>query len=203
MTADSFFDPHLANLAAVLEFGPDDLDHNQAGHLTPAQIKRVHNDLRCVYWPFIGALSLLAFVFGAVSASSGSFAFFPVGVLMAAALAVAAVFRQQHERLHHHPARSAMLRLGRLSLTMRRWQFTDDDNPLQATFVVEGGTRLFAPRAVYKTLRANWAYRVYFAPVRTWSGHRILSIEPLAELTPRDKRRAAPRRKRKKTKRAD
>lgn len=176
----AFSDSHMAKLGLTLEFGPADLEQNQDGGLSMAQIDRLETDLRWFYWPMIIVLAGMAFLVGISSAASATFALVPVTFLMAAAAVPAVLLYVQRQRLADQPVLYSTLRLGSLSLVARRWGLFDEDGPTgNIQLPVEGGKKLFASRHLYKALNANRTYVVYYAPVRTWSGYRVLSIEPL------------------------
>ncbi|MBN1201438.1 MAG: hypothetical protein JXJ20_06240 [Anaerolineae bacterium] len=180
----AFSDPHQRELAATLEFGPDELDSNREGTLTPAQIKRLETDLRWMYWPVIclvSGLALIVAMYGAINGPSGWMV--PATVLAAGAILAAFWLRLERLRLPDAEVRATMLRLGRLSLGIRRLgiMVDDDTGPERTHYPVESGRSLFATNRLYKVLRANQPYRVYYAPVRVWGGLRLLSIEPVGK----------------------
>ncbi len=176
----AFPDEHMAQLALTLGFGPDDLAANQEGILTESQIARLESNLRWFYWPMIGALAAIAFLIGATSALAGSFTVVSF-VLLALAVIPALLLKRERERLPDREVLVTMLRVGRFSLTMRRWGIFDDDEmfgtvkyPVSAV----GGKSIWGPKHLYKGMQPNRLYLLYYAPVRTWRGYRLLSIEP-------------------------
>lgn len=186
----AFADEHMARLGLTLDFGPGDLAWNREGELSPAQVARLEKDLRLFYWPIIGALAfaaLVLFFIGAVNTGVGIL--FPILVLMGLAGIAAVQLNRERQRLPNRQVQHTTLRLGGLSLTVRRWGWNDDN-----TLPVDGGKPVFAPKYVYQVLRANQTYLVYYVPVRTWRGYRLLSIEPHESTIEKPKRKAKPKR---------
>ena len=176
----AFSDSHMTKLGLALDFGPADLEQNQDGVLSMAQIDRLETDLRWFYWPMIIVLAGMAFFVGISSAASATFALVPVTFLMAVAAVPAVLLYLQRQRLADQPVLYTTLRLGSLSLVARRWGLFDDEGPGgNIQLPVEGGKKIFASKHLYKSLNANRTYIIYYVPVRTWSGYRLLSIEPL------------------------
>jgi hypothetical protein len=177
-----FSDPHLAQLAAVLNFTEDDLIANRAGQITPVQIERLAHDLRWQYEPLVGIAGLTALILGAIGLAAG----LPNGIVlcvpallvMSLGLGGILVLRHQINRLPSQPARCVPLHMGRIASIQRRRGLSDGDR--HALFCIEiNGQRLFAGYRLYPILRANQEYRTYYAPVNFWNGCRILSMEPV------------------------
>ncbi len=171
----AFSDEHMARLGLTLDFGPGDLASNRDGELSLGQIARLEQDLRVFYWPMIAALVVLAFIIGVTGTLSGDLgALIPAVVVMGLAAIPAALLNQERTRLPDRPVRYTTLRLGGFSLTMRRWGIKEDEK-----LPVDGGKPVFGPKHIYQVLQANQTYLAYYAPVRSWRGYRLLSLEPL------------------------
>lgn len=195
----AFPEEDMTNLGLTLNFGPADLEDNQDGLLSPAQVARLENDLRWFYWPMIGGLAGFAFLVGTASALSGQLALVPVVVLMALAAIPAALLNLERGRLPERAVLRSTLRLGGFSLVARRWGFFDEELAAgNVHYPVQGGKKVFGPKHLYKVLRSGQTYLVYYAPVRTWYGFRLLSLEPLEDAPPasrpRRKAKAKPKR---------
>jgi hypothetical protein len=187
----AFNDEHMARLGLTLDFGPGDLACNRDGELSPAQIARLETDLRLFYWPMIAVLSLIAFLIGVMGAINGQLsAFFPALLLMGLAAIPALLLNRERQRLPTRLVLHTTLRLGGLSLTVRRWGLNDE-----GTLPVDGGKPVFGPKHVYKVLRANQTYLAHYAPVRTWRGYRLLSLEPMGSAPGKPKRKAKGKRR--------
>lgn len=193
--ASDWQDGYDPALGAALRFSPADLTRNRDGELTPAQVRRLHHDLRWVYWPVIGGASGFAFFVGTTSLLAGSFALVPVVFLLLVATAAAVVLFVQRENLPLREVHESVLDIGRLALTAHRWGLVDDDPMGRVQFKVDGGRRVFAPRGLVHAMRPNQRYFIYYARLRTWSGCRILSIEPADGMAPVGTRRKAKRKR--------
>jgi hypothetical protein len=179
----AFTDEHMARLGLTLDFGPGDLASNRDGELSPGQIARLEQDLRLFYWPMIAALVVFAFLIGVSGTLAGDLsALIPALVVMGLAVIPAALLNQQRASLPQRRVRRTMLRLGGFSLTMRRWGIKDEQR-----LPVDGGKPVFGPKHIYKVLQANQTYLAYYAPVRSWRGYRLLSLEPLDSGSPTSK----------------
>ncbi|MBN1678656.1 MAG: hypothetical protein JW966_00095 [Anaerolineae bacterium] len=193
-------DEHRVKLEIVIGFSTHDLLENKRGRLTAAQIARLEYDLRWQYWPVIGALSVITFlvgVSGTLMASANGMGFMtPVIVLMGLALYAAYQLRKKREQLPAYRLLAAPLRLGRMSLTMRRLNISDESSLARANFKLDDGTRLFAPRQIYGVLHANQDYRAFYIPLRTWGAARILSLEPIPGAKTKQKAKTGLKRKR-------
>lgn len=186
----AFADEHMARLGLTLDFGPGDLAFNRSGDLSPAQVARLENDLRLFYWPMIIVLALFSLMVGLVGALNGSLAvMLPALLLIGLAAIPAALLNRERQRLPGRTIQYTTLRMGGLSLTARRWGLNDD-----SALPVDGGKPVFAPKHLYKVLRANQTYLAYFAPVRTWRGYRLLSLEPREDALEKPKRHAKSKR---------
>jgi hypothetical protein len=182
----AFADDHMTRLGLTLDFGPGDLACNRDGELSRAQIARLETDLRLFYWPMIAALTVIAFVIGVMGAINGQFsALFPALLLMGLATIPALLLNRERQRLPTRLVLHTTLRLGGLSLTVRRWGLKDD-----SALPVDGGKPVFGPKHVYRVLRANQTYLTYYVPVRTWRGYRLLSLEPIDNALEKPKRKA-------------
>jgi hypothetical protein len=170
----AFSDEHMARLGLTLDFGPGDLASNRDGDLSPAQIVRLERDLRLFYWPMIVALVLFAFITGVMGAIYELGMLIPALVLMALAAIPAVLLNRERAHLPDRTVTYTTLRLGGFSLTIRRWGFKDDQR-----LPVDGSKPVFGPKSIYKVLQANQTYLAYYAPVRTWRGYRLLSLEPM------------------------
>lgn len=180
-----FADPHLTELGLALDFGPDDLAANQQGRLSLPQAALLDHDLRWFYGPMIGGLVILAFLIGLSSALNGELALFPVILLMALAMLPAYLLRQELSLLADRRVERTMLKLGSLGLVARRWGLVDTRGPFGGVnFPVMNDKPVFGPRHLYRMLNARRTYVVYYAPVRTWRGFRLLSIEPVTSPPP-------------------
>jgi hypothetical protein len=186
----AFDDEHMARLGLTLDFGPGDLASNRDGELSPSQIARLEGDLRLFYWPMIVALVIFAFLIGVSGTVAGNIGvLIPALVVMGLAAIPAVLLNQQRARLPRRLVLRTTLRLGGFSLTIRRWGFRDSDR-----LPVDGGKPVFGPKHIYNVLQANQTYLAYYAPVRSWRGYRLLSLEPLETGT-----YAKPKRKAKRT----
>lgn len=174
----AFVGAHMTQLGLTLDFGPQDLAANQDGYLTDAQIERLEADFRWFYWPMIGFLALIAFLIGVSSALAGTLTAIPF-VLLGLATIPAVLLKMERERLPDRTVKATTLRLGHFSKFARRFELVDERGPLGGVkYPVEGGKPIWGPHHLYKILNANRTYVVYYAPVRTWRGYRLLSIEP-------------------------
>jgi hypothetical protein len=181
----AFADPDLVKLGLTLDFGPGDLACNQEGVLSPAQITRLENDLRLFYWPMSAAAAVFALIIVLTGIASGSLAsLFPALLVLSLGVIPVLLYRWEQMRLPQRFVRRTIVRIGGLSLTLRRWGLSDDD-----TVKVEGGKAVFGPKYLYKVLRGNRNYIAYYAPVRTWKGYRLLSLEPSDEVVEKPKRK--------------
>ncbi len=195
----AFSDSDMSKLGLTLDFGPADLDDNRDGALSPAQVARLETDLRWFYWPMIIGLVAVAFFIGVTSAVAGTLALVPVVFFMAAAAVPAVLLYVQRQGLADQPVLHTTLRVGGLSLVARRWGLIDESESGlggNVTLPVEGGKKIFATKHLYKSLQSNRTYIAYYAPVRTWTGFRLLSVEPLDAPEASD-RREKPKRTRK------
>ncbi len=184
----AFTDEHMARLGLTLDFGPGDLASNRDGELSPGQIARLEQDLRLFYWPMIAALAVFAFLIGASGTLAGNLgSLLPALIVMGLGVIPAALLNQQRASLPQRRVRRTILRLGGFSLTMRRFGFREDER-----LPVDGGKPVFGPKHIYKVLQANQTYLAYYAPVRSWRGYRLLSLEPLDDgsARPKPKRKA-------------
>ncbi len=168
----AFADQHMARLGLTLDFGPGDLAFNRGAQLSPAQIARLENDLRLFYLPMSAALGVFALLIGLAGALGSAVPMVMLAlVLMGCAAIPAWLMRRETERLPDRVVVYTTLRLGGLALTARRWGLSD-------SLPVDGGKPIFAPKHLYKVLRANQTYLAYYVPMRTWRGYRLLSLEP-------------------------
>jgi hypothetical protein len=187
----AFSDEHMARLGLTLDFGPGDLASNRDGELSPSQIARLEHDLRLFYWPMIAGLVLFAFLIAVSGTVAGNIgALIPALVVMGLALIPAVLLNWQRASLPDRQVLRTTLRLGGFSLTIRRWGFRESDR-----LPVDGGKPVFGPKHIYNVLQANQTYLAYYAPVRSWRGYRLLSLEPLDTGDPY----AKPKRKAKRT----
>jgi hypothetical protein len=97
-----------------------------------------------------------------------------VVLFLALAVIPITLMRLERERLPDRRVQRTTLRLGTLSLVARRWGLSDDDK-----LPVPGGKPIFAPKPLYKALQANRGYILYYTPVRTLRGYRLLTLEPV------------------------
>lgn len=169
-----FADDTMRKLALALDFGPDDLAFNRAGELSPDQIARLDDDLRQFYWSITGGLALVALLLAGVGVLVGELLALPVLLFLGVAVIPVALLRWEHERLPARRVQRTTMRLGTLSLVARRWGLTDNDK-----LPVPGSKPIFAPKPLYKALQANRGYILYFTPVRTLHGYRLLTLEPI------------------------
>jgi hypothetical protein len=187
----AFSDEHMARLGLTLDFGPGDLASNRDGELSLGQIARLEQDLRFFYWPMIAALVVVAFLIGVSGTLAGNISsLIPALIVMGLAAIPAALLNRQRASLPYCRVRRTMLRLGGFSLTIRRWGIKDEHR-----LPVDGGKPVFGPKHIYKVLKANQTYLAYYAPVRSWRGYRLLSLEPLDSGSPT----AKPKRKAKRS----
>jgi hypothetical protein len=176
----AFGDPHMVQLGGILDFGPGDLACNQDGVLSPAQIARLENEVRLFYGPMIAGVAAAAFILGLIGIANGLWAVLLVALLgMGLAALPAALLRRERQRLPRGLVRHSTMRIGSFTLTMRRWGISDSDS-----LPVDSSKPIFGPKQLYKVLKGNQTYIVYYAPVRTWRGHRLLSLEPIADDVP-------------------
>jgi hypothetical protein len=178
---DREFQRHMLKLAVTLEFGPDDLEANRNGYLSPSQIARFQTKMRRIYWIGLIALSALVFVLGliGINALPGGWFILALSVaVMLAALGLASTLPGELRSLPDRPVQVTPIRIGRLSLWFRRWGSDEG----KALFKAEGDTPVSAPSNLYKVLRANQDYRAYYMRLhRHWGGHRIISMEPVGK----------------------
>jgi hypothetical protein len=187
----AFSDEHMARLGLTLDFGPGDLASNRDGELSPSQIVRLEQDLRLFYWPMIIALAVFAFLIGVTGIVAGDISnLIPALVVLGLAAIPAVLLNQERARLPRRQVRRTTLRMGGFSLTMRRWGIKEEKR-----LPVDGGKPVFGPKHIYKVLQANQTYLAYYAPVRSWRGYRLLSLEPLESVSGYSK----PKRKAKRT----
>jgi hypothetical protein len=171
----AFSDEHMARLGLTLDFGPGDLATNRDGELSPSQVARLEGDLRLFYWPMIVALVIFTFLIGVSGTVTGNIGvLIPALVVMGLAAIPAVLLNYERARLPGRQVLRTTLRLGGFSLTMRRWGFREDER-----LPVDGGKPVFGPKHIYNVLQANQTYLAYYAPVRSWRGYRLLSLEPL------------------------
>lgn len=169
----AFADEQLQNLALALDFGPDDLAYNHEGELSPAQIARLEEDINQFYWPMIGGLALIACVIALVGMFTGQLLALPAVLFAVLMVIPVTLLRMERERLPDRQVQRTLLRMGTLSLVARRWGLSDE-----RTLPTAGDKPIFAPHSLYKVLQANRVYILYYTPVRTWRGYRLLSLEP-------------------------
>jgi len=171
-----FADDPLRKLALALDFGPDDLAFNRDGQLSPDQVTRLDQDLRYFYGGIAAMLAAVSVLLAVVGAVAGQLLLFPVLLFLGLAVFPAALLRMERERLPDRRVQRTTMRLGTLSLVARRWGLSDEDK-----LPVPGGKPIFAPKPLYKALQANRGYILYYTPVRTLHGYRLLSLEPVEE----------------------
>jgi hypothetical protein len=183
-------DEEQRKLALVLDFGPDDLMFNDEGRLSPAQIDQLNQDLIHLYGPMIGACILIALVFSLIGLSNGAPLLVPGLLVLALAVLPMGLLKHERDRLAQSRVQRTTLRLGTLSLTARRLGLMHD-TPLP----VPGNKPIFDPgRKLYKVLRANQTYILYYTPVRTWRGYRLLSLVPTDDASEPEKPKRKPKR---------
>ncbi|MBI5960836.1 MAG: hypothetical protein HY866_19010 [Chloroflexi bacterium] len=185
----SFIDEQQRKLALALDFGPEDLMFNDEGKLSPAQIAQLNQDLLWFYGPMVAASTALALFFAMMGVFSGNALLLPGIMMLVLALIPALLLRQERERLARRRVQRTMLRLGTLSLTARRMGLLEGD-----TLPVAGDKPVFAPKRLYKALQANRTYILYYTPVRTWRGYRLLSLEPTEDAVEFEKPKRKPKR---------
>lgn len=184
----SFFDQHQAELGMALDFGPDDLAANQQGMLSYPQIAQLDRDLRWFYGPIIWSLAGAAFLIAVSSTLAGTPAAVPIISLMVGALIATYLQRQERATLADRHVQRTMLKVRTLGLVARRWGLLDDRGPFGGVrYPVMNDRTVFGPRHLYQVLSARQSYVVYYAPVRTWRGFRLLSIEPFDDALPDEK----------------
>ncbi len=171
-----FADEALQKLALALDFGPDDLAFNREGQLTAEQIARLDQDLRNFYGWIAGMLVAVAILLAVVGVTAGQLLVLPVLLCLILAVIPIALFRMERERLPDRRVQRTTMRLGTLSLVARRWGLSDDDK-----LPVPANKPIFAPKPLYKALQANRGYILYYTPVRTWRGYRLLTLEPVED----------------------
>jgi hypothetical protein len=171
-----FADDPMRKLALALDFGPDDLAFNREGLLSAEQIDRLDQDLRHFYGGIAGTLASIGVLLTVVGTVTGQLLVLPVLMFLAVAVIPVALMRLERERLPDRRVQRTTLRLGTLSLVARRWGLSDDDK-----LPVPGGKPIFAPKPLYKALQANRGYILYYTPVRTLRGYRLLTLEPVEE----------------------
>lgn len=185
----AFGDDPMLKLALAVNFGPEDLAFNRDGELSPAQIDQLETDLRQFYWPMIGGLALLTFLLGGMSALGGQLLALPAALLMVAAVVPALLLKWERERLPERRVQRTALRMDTLSLFARRFGLRDDK-----ALPAADGKPIFAPKPLYKALQANRTYILYYTPLRTWHGYRLLSLEPTEESSAPVKAKHKPKR---------
>jgi hypothetical protein len=171
-------DSHLDELAAALHFDIQALGYNREGYLTPAQIAQFKHHLDRSYWPLLAFLSSMAFVLGGLAVvflPVGLVLFVPVALLMLTALWGGTVLRRERALLTTPVVRPIMITFKEGTLRRRRRGPSGEEPPLRVQ-----GKQLKAPRTLYRALRANQPYRVYYVPLN-WPGYRIVSVEPVPE----------------------
>lgn len=180
-----FSDDHMIRLGLTLDFGPGDLACNQDGVLSPAQIAQVENDLRWFYWSMVAALAVFATLFCMIGFFTGVLLLLlPALIVMGLSLIPISLYKRELLRLPLRQVQHTTMRIGGFALTLRRWGLSDDKQ-----VPVDGGKRVFGPAHLYKVLRANQTYIAYYAPVRSWKGYRLLSLEPMDETWEKPKRK--------------
>jgi hypothetical protein len=171
-------DSHLDELAAALHFDIQALGYNREGYLTPAQITQFKRHLDRSYWPLLAFLSSAAFVLGGLAVMFlpvGLVLFVPVALLMLTALWGGSVLRRERALLTTPIVRPIVMTLNKNTLRRRRRGPSDEEPPLRVH-----GKQLKAPRTLYRALRPNQRYRVYYVPLN-WPGYRIVSVEPVED----------------------
>jgi hypothetical protein len=171
-----FADEPIRKLALALDFGPEDLAFNREGQLSADQIARLDQDLRYFYGGIAGTLAAVAILLAFMGMVAGELLLFPILLSLILTVIPATLFRLERERLPDRRVQRTTMRLGTLSLVARRWGLSDDN-----TLPVPGGKPIFAPKPLYKALQANRGYILYYTPMRTLRGYRLLTLEPVEE----------------------
>ncbi|MBI5960856.1 MAG: hypothetical protein HY866_19110 [Chloroflexi bacterium] len=186
----SFIDEQQRKLALALDFGPEDLMFNDEGKLSPAQIALLDKDVIWLFGSMIALCGALALFFAVLSLFVfGSVTLLPALAPLLAAFVTVIMLKRVREQLPQAPVQRTTLRLGTLSLTARRWGLSDDDK-----LPVPNHQPIFAPKHLYKALQANRTYILYYTPLRTWRGYRLLSLEPTEDAVEFEKSKRKPKR---------
>lgn len=173
---DPEFERHMLKLGVTLEFGPEDLEANRDGDLSPGQIEQLQAKMRRDNWIALGILSLVAFILGIIGINAGPFLLVGAVAIMLFTLWAASMISSELDSLPDREVKPTFIKFGRLSLMFRRWGSSDET----AKFKVERDKHITAPGYLYKVLRPNQEYCAYYVRVyRQLHLYRLLSIEPV------------------------
>jgi hypothetical protein len=186
-------DSHLARLAQIIDFTPDDLDANRKGQLTARQVRRLRTDYRRQYWPSLIAWCILGAIIGSLALTSLS-----VGLVWVIPFTGVAVISGLIAYEYRAVRRS--IRADDTTVAREALHITEDWSPRRRFGVIEFsiGPRWFTvSRAAAEHLLPGHHYTLYYAPdvcsfpaidsVRKGAdrptsavggSHRVLSLEP-------------------------